>query len=207
MKSEVFNIKGQKVSDIELPDFFNMEENAYLMKKVIVYCQQQSNRAGTAKTKGKSEVSGSGRKMRAQKRTGRARIGSKNAAHHRGGVTLFGPSAVYDNRCNKKEMQLVTKMILAKYLKSNKLVFIDNLIIDSYKTKETIEVIKSLKMENEKILILDKHFDEKVLLSSRNLFKFNTLLIKAINPLSLVGNNKIIMTLGALESLGARYAL
>ena len=143
---EVLNIKGEKVSETELPDsIFNVP-----VKKGILYdvvkMQLASRRSGTASTKRRSDVAGSTRKLFRQKGTGRARRGNIKSPLLRGGGVVFGPHPrSYAYKLPKKVRRLALKMALSSKLQDNQLLVLDNFELPEIKTKECINVMKILK--------------------------------------------------------------
>ena len=113
-KIDVIDLNGKKVNDLTINDnIWNVEQNNIVLKKAI-RLQMDSLRQGTADTKGRSEVSGGGRKPYRQKGTGNARQGSIRAPHYRGGGVVFGPTPrSYSFKMNRKERRLALKTALS----------------------------------------------------------------------------------------------
>ena len=154
-KISVKNLKGEKVKDLTLNDnVWNIETNDLCLKKMIKL-QLDSMRQGTHKTKTRSEVSGGGRKPWKQKGTGRARQGSIRATQWRGGGIAFGVSPrSYSFKINKKERVLALKTALTYKAKTKELVVIDNIKLDSLKTKEVINILDTLKLNGKEPMLV-----------------------------------------------------
>ena len=146
-KISVKNIKGETVKDITLNSaIWNIEVNDDALKKML-RLQLDSMRQGTRKTKTRSEVSGGGRKPWKQKGTGRARQGSIRATQWRGGGIAFGVNPRdYSFKINKKERVLALKTALTYKNKEKSLVILDNINLDSLKTKEKNTIVEKKKL-------------------------------------------------------------
>lgn len=210
---KVFNLHGKEVGNIQLPEhIFNKEMNINLVKKVIV-CQQSNARQGSASTKNRTAVHGSGRKMRPQKGTGRARMGEKNVPHHRGGAVAFGPNnRNYERSINKKEMQAATKILLSEKFCSDSIKVIDKLSLAEafadpklISTKKFVESMKKLGVNTNYCLIVDKDLDNNFVLSTRNVATTRLLEADRINPLTLFKSKYLIISKDAIEFLRGKY--
>ncbi len=199
-KVSVVNTKGAKIEDIKLNDeIFGIEPNKNVLYDAIIL-SRASLRQGTHKTKNRSEVSGGGRKPWRQKGTGRARQGSIRAVQWVGGGRYGTPiPRDYGKKQNRKERVLAIKSALASKLED--FVVVDKLEIKTPKTKEMINVLTSLKLNDVNTLMIVKELDENVILATRNIE--NVLLIAAseINVLDLVAANKVLVTKDALEAI------
>ena len=168
-KLSINNLKGEKVSDITVnSEVFGIEVNELAMKK-MVRLQLNASRQGTAKVKTRSEVSGGGRKPWKQKGTGRARQGSIRAAQWRKGGIVFGPTPRdYSFKINRKERVLALKSALVNKLNEKKLMVIDNLKLDNFKTKTGVELLNNLKLDG-KVLFVASEEAENLYMATRNL--------------------------------------
>ena len=139
-KVNVIDLKGEKVKDLTINDeIWKNEGNDIVLKKAI-RLQLDSLRQGTADTKGRSEVSGGGRKPYRQKGTGNARQGSIRAPHYRGGGIVFGPTPrSYSFKTNRKERRLALKTALSEKFAEKNLIVVDSLVLESVKTKDAIK--------------------------------------------------------------------
>ena len=168
-KIDVYDIKGKKVSDVELnEDIFGIEPNEEIVHSVLInYLANQ--RQGTQSTKTRSEVRGGGRKPWRQKGTGRARQGSIRAPQWiKGGIALGPKPRSYYYTVNKKERQLAVKSVLSSKVLENELVVVDSLDMKEIKTKEMVKVLNNLKVEGKTLMLLPEK-NENVQKSARNI--------------------------------------
>lgn len=191
-KVNLINIKGEKVKDLNLKDtVWNIEVNDIVLKKAIDL-QLASLRQGTHKTKDRSEVRGGGAKPWRQKGTGRARHGSRRSPIWVGGGVVFGVTPrSYTFKMNKKERVLALKSALTYKYKEKKLVVIDDITINSVKTKEVKILISELKLEG-KILFVTSTDAEKLYLATRNLSNITVILSNEINVFDIVDADVIV---------------
>ena len=150
----LLNQSGEKIKDLELSaDVFGVEINQQVIYDVV-NCQRAAMRQGTHDTKGRSEVSGGGKKPWRQKGTGRARQGSIRAPQWRGGGTVFGPTPrSYAFKLNKKVKQLGLKNTLTYKVNENKLVAVDAIKFEEAKTKNFVKFLNDIKVEGKTIVI------------------------------------------------------
>ena len=200
-KISVKNLKGEKVKDLTLNDnVWNIETNDLCLKKMIKL-QLDSMRQGTHKTKTRSEVSGGGRKPWKQKGTGRARQGSIRATQWRGGGIAFGVSPrSYSFKINKKERVLALKTALTYKAKTKELVVIDNIKLDSLKTKEVINILDTLKL-NGKVLFVTNDENENLYMAARNLGNVLVLMADEINCYDIVNADVMVCDEEAVEKI------
>jgi large subunit ribosomal protein L4 len=199
-KVTLLNLKGEKIEDIKLNDkVFGIEPNKNVLYDAIIL-SRASLRQGTHKTKTRSEVSGGGRKPWRQKGTGRARQGSIRAVQWVGGGRYGTPvPRDYSKKQNRKERVLALKSALISKLED--FVVVDKLEVKTPKTKEMVNILTNLKLNDVNTLVIVKELDENTILASRNVK--NVLLIEAseINVLDLVAANKVLVTKDALEAI------
>lgn len=201
-KIALLNNKGEKVKDINLNDnIWNIEPNDAVLHNAIVL-SLASLRQGTHKTKTRSEVSGGGRKPWRQKGTGRARQGSIRATQWRGGGIVFGPTPRdYKKKMNKKERRLALLSALSYKLKGKELIAIDNLSLETAKTKDFIDMLTNLKSNNKKVLLVTSELEDNLLLASRNLQQVLVLANDEINTLDIVNADCMIVTEDAISKI------
>ena len=199
-KVTLLNTKGEKIEDIKLNDeIFGIEPNNKVLHDAIILTRA-SLRQGTHSTKTRSEVSGGGRKPWRQKGTGHARQGSIRAVQWVGGVIALGPKPRdYSKKMNRKERRLALKSAVAS--KVQDFVVVDELKLETPKTKELANLLKSLKLDTVSTLVIVKELDENMILASRNIP--NILLIEAgeINVLDLIAAEKVLVTKEALNAI------
>ena len=200
-KLSVLNIKGEKVNDITL----NAEIWEIVPNDAVIYdaitLTRNSQRQGTHETKTRSEVSGGGRKPWRQKGTGRARQGSIRAAQWYHGGVVFGPhNRNYDKKMNRKERRLALKSALAYKVLDNKLVVVDNFNLESNKTSEARNILKTL-TSDKNILIVAEELNDNLILATRNLENVILLQTSEINTYDVIAADTMIITSDAMKTL------
>lgn len=193
-KFEVKNAEGKQVAEAELADaVYGIEPNIHVMHH-IVKCQQDCWRQGTQSTKGRSEVSGGGKKPWRQKGTGRARQGSIRAAQWRGGGVIFGPKPrTYVKRMNNKEVKLAMRSALSAKLRDNELVLVDDYGFEKPSTKAAVAMLKALGIEGKRLTIIVREDDINAYLSFRNIPKTFIITPAEANTYDLVNNGALLM--------------
>ncbi len=200
-KVQLINIKGEKLKDLTLADnVWNIEVNDTVLKKAIDL-QLAATRQGTAKTKTRSEVSGGGRKPWRQKGTGRARQGSIRATQWRGGGIAGGVTPRdYTFDINKKERKLALKTALTHKFQDKELVVIDNIKLNSLKTKELKEVLTKLELAG-KVLFVTNEENENLYMASRNLGYAYALTSNDINCYDIVNSDILVCDEEAVKAI------
>lgn len=205
-KVDVYDIKGKKVSDVELAEnIFGIEPNETIVHSVLInYLANQ--RQGTQSTKTRAEVRGGGRKPWRQKGTGRARQGSIRAPQWvKGGIALGPKPRSYKYTVNKKERRLAIKSILSSKVLENELTVVDKLELKEIKTKTMVKALSDLKVEGKTLIVLaDKN--ENVLMSSRNIEGVKTILLNNINVFDLLKYNNLVLPLETVKKIEEVYA-
>ena len=205
-KVDVYDIKGKKVSDVELADsVFGIEPNEAVVHSVLVnYLANQ--RQGTQSTKTRAEVRGGGKKPWRQKGTGRARQGSIRAPQWvKGGIALGPKPRSYKYTVNKKERRLAIKSILSSKVLEKELTVVDKLELAEIKTKTMVKALSDLKVEGTTLIILPEQ-NKNVLMSARNIEGVKTILINNINVFDLLKYNKLVLPLETVKKLEEVYA-
>ena len=185
-KVDVYDLKGKKVSDIELADsVFGSEPNENIVHSVLVnYLANQ--RQGTQSTKTRAEVSGGGKKPWRQKGTGRARQGSTRSPQWiKGGIALGPKPRSYRYRINKKEKRLAIRSILSSKVLEKELTVVDKLELKEIKTKTMAKALVDLKVEGKTLIVLPEN-NKNVLMSSRNIEGVKAITANNINVLDLL---------------------
>ena len=183
MEVSVLNIKGQETGrKVTLNEaIFGIEPNdhvLYLDVKQYLAAQRQ----GTAKSKERSELSGSTRKLGRQKGGGGARRGDINSPVLVGGARVFGPKPRnYDFKLNKKVKVLARKSALSYKAQENAIVVVEDFNFEAPKTKEFVNLAKNLKVEGKKTLVLLSEVNKNVYLSARNIQRADVMLATALN--------------------------
>ena len=205
-KVDVYDIKGKKVSDIELAEsVFGIEPNENIVHAVLVnYLANQ--RQGTQSTKTRAEVSGGGRKPWRQKGTGRARQGSIRAPHWVGGGVALGPKPrSYNYTVNKKERRLAIKSMLSSKVLEKELIVVDKLDLKEIKTKEMARILNNIKAEGKTVILLPEK-NETVQKSARNIEGVKTLQVGTINVYDLLKHKNLVVTEETVKKLEEVYA-
>ena len=200
-KTQVLNLKGEKVKDLTLKDsVWAAEVNEVVMHDAIVMTQA-ALRQGTADTKTRSEVSGGGRKPYKQKGTGNARQGSIRAPHYPGGGIVFGPHPrSYAKKQNRKEGRLALKSALTCKLQDKELVVVDTLKLESNKTKAFNEILKNLKLTG-KVLVVFDEADENLFLATSNNRNIAVMNNTEVNVLDLVAANYLLIDESSVKKI------
>lgn len=202
---EVKNIKGEKVSEVEMPDsIFNVEPKKSVLHEVV--CMQlAAKRSGTASVKRRSDVKGTGAKPFRQKGTGRARQGDVKSPLLRGGGVIFGPNPrSYTMKVHKKVKRLALKMALSSKLKEEMITVLDAFSLDQIKTKSVVSVLETLKLENSLIVVDAKN--EELELSSRNIPGVKVLRVEGLNVYDILKHKNLILLEASIKNIEGRLA-
>ena len=200
-KINVLNTNGEKIKDITLnKEVFGIAPNDAVLYDAIKLAQNNA-RQGTKGVKGRSDVSGGGRKPWRQKGTGRARQGSTRAPHwYHGGWAFGNQERNYTVKQNRKERALALKSALAYKVINKELVIVDSLGLETNKTKDMKNILKNFKVERN-VLIIVSELNDNLILATRNLK--NVLLLEAseINVLDIVSANLVIVEESAIKKI------
>ncbi len=200
---DVFNIKGKKVSQRELPDaLFSVPAKPSVLHEVVTM-QLACKRSGTAAVKHRSDIRGSGRKLFRQKGTGRARRGNIKSPLLRGGGVVFGPDPKsYAYKVPKKVRRLALKMALSTKLQKKNLLILDQFELEQIKTKEFIKVIDALNVEN--ALIVTNEKNESLELASRNVPTVKVLRSEGLNVYDILKYENLILLESSINTIEGR---
>ncbi|MCY7916929.1 50S ribosomal protein L4 [Bacillus vallismortis] len=200
-KVALYNQNGSTAGDIELnASVFGIEPNESVVFDAILM-QRASLRQGSHKVKNRSEVRGGGRKPWRQKGTGRARQGSIRSPQWRGGGVVFGPTPrSYSYKLPKKVRRLAIKSVLSSKVIDNNIIVLEDLTLDTAKTKEMAAVLKGLSVVK-KALIVTADANEAVALSARNIPGVTVVEANGINVLDVVNHEKLLITKAAVEKV------
>ena len=201
----VLNMEGKEVGSMELNDaVFGVEINEHLVHQAVVL-QLANNRQGTQKAKTRSEVRGGGRKPWRQKGTGHARQGSTRAPQWTHGGVVFAPvPRDYSFKLNKKEKRAALKSALTSRVNESKFIVVDELKLDSIKTKNFVQVLNNLKVE--KALVVLNDMDTNVIKSASNLATVKTAQTNELNVFDALKYDKVVVTKAALATIEEVYA-
>ena len=202
----LYNTDGKKVGDIELNEsVFGAEIRPDVMHEVVVnYLANQ--RQGTQSTKTRTEVRGGGIKPWRQKGTGRARQGSIRAPQWVGGGVALGPKPRdYRYAVNKKVRRLALKSALSSKVVDGDIIVLEDLKLESIKTKQVTTILKNLGVEDKALIVLPEN-DKNVVLSARNIEGVATTFVGAINTYEVLKYTKCIIVKDAVAKLEEVYA-
>jgi large subunit ribosomal protein L4 len=202
MKVGIKNWKNQEVGEVDLPsDVFE-----YPYKEHLIHLAVQSvlaaRRRGTHKTKVRSEVAGSGRKLWRQKGTGRARVGSIRTPLWRKGGIVHGPQPrSYENKLTVREKKNALKSVLSRKAAEERILVLDNFDLESHKTAELIRALRTLGLEDAKALLVDQIDNANLALAARNNPSIKAVDALAVNVYDVVDRPWLVMSRSALDQL------
>ena len=203
MEVSVLNINGQETGrKVQLNDaIFGIEPNDHVLYlDVKQYLANQ--RQGTAKSKERSEVSGSTRKLGRQKGGGGARRGDINSPVLVGGGRVFGPKPRnYSFKLNKKVKALARKSALSYKAQENAIVVLEDFTMEAPKTKDFVNITKNLKVEGKKVLLLLPEVNKNVYLSARNLQRAEVMMASTLNTYKVLNADVVVVTENSLKSI------
>ncbi len=208
MEVAVYTISGAMTDrKIKLDDtIFGIEPNdhaIYLDVKQFM----ANRRQGTHSSKEKSQLTGSTRKLKKQKGTGGARAGSIKSPLFKGGARVFGPHPRdYDFKLNKKLKKLARKSALSYKVKDESIMVLEDFTFENPKTKNFTELLKSLKTEGKKILLVTSGVDMNVLLSSRNLAKVKVIQASDLNTYEILDAGRLLLTESSVKEIETIHA-
>ncbi|MCT4612776.1 MAG: 50S ribosomal protein L4 [Clostridia bacterium] len=204
-KVGLYNMTGEQVGNVELNDsVFGVEINEDVMHQVVV-SQLANKRQGTQSAKTRSEVRGGGRKPHKQKGTGRARAGSIRQPNWVGGGVVFAPKPRdYSQKINKKMNRLALQSALTSRVNEAKMMVLENLELETFKTKEMKNVLNGLSLEKALVVVADKN--DNVRLSARNLEGIKTASVNTINVYDILKYDNLVVTQEAVKLIEEVYA-
>jgi len=208
MKVAVVDINGKNTGrKVELSDaIFAIEPNkhaVYLDVKQYLANQRQ----GTHKARERADIKGSTRKIKKQKGTGTARAGSIKSPIFRGGGRVFGPRPrSYSFKLNKNLKRLARQSALSIKAKEENIVVLENFTFDAPKTKDFINILKALKLEDKKSLFVLDSSNKNVYLSSRNLKNANIISTSRLNTYNVLNANKVVLSETCIEEIESNFS-
>jgi large subunit ribosomal protein L4 len=203
MELSVLNIKGEDTGKkVTLNDaVFGIEPNEHAIY-LDVKQYMANNRQGTHKSKERSEISGSTRKLKRQKGTGGARSGDINSPVMVGGGRVFGPvPRDYSFKLNKKVKALARKSALSDKFASNAITIVEDFSFEAPKTKEFIEFTKNLQVADKKLLLVLSDQNKNVYLSARNLPKAKVITVSELNTYKILDCESLVIFEGSVASI------
>ncbi len=194
------NLKTVSGAPVELSEVaFGREFNEALVHQVVT-AYLAGGRQGTVKQKTRAEVSGGGKKPFRQKGTGRARAGSIRSPLWRGGGRSHAATPQnYDQKVNRKMYRGAMQCILAELLRQDRLVLIDEFTVNAPKTRDLVAKLKAMGVDN--ALIVTDAVDENLYLAARNVPHIEVVDTSGVNPVSLIGFDKVLMSVPAAKKL------
>ena len=185
-------------------DVFGVDYNENLIHQAVV-AYQAGARQGTRGQKNRSAVSGGGAKPWRQKGTGRARAGTSRSPIWRGGGKTF-PAVTQDfsQKMNRKAYRTAIRSILSELVRQDRLIVSDDFNVTEPKTKQLVAKMKEMKVDD--VLLVAHEVDENLALAQRNLYHVDLMLADEINPVSLIGFKKVIMTTEAVKQIEEAFA-
>lgn len=200
MEINVINMKNEPVGTLEIPESLATEAKPAVVYELVRQFQA-GGRQGTAATKTRGLVSGSGRKLWRQKGTGRARIGSVRSPLWRHGGTVFGPQPRdYSYSVPSKKRLLALRSVLSEKVKTNSIVVVDEIQFDKPKTKVALEFLTSLKLDS-KTLFVDSSNNANLRLAVRNLPNAKFTSIARLNIVDLMKYKNFVISREAFDQL------
>jgi large subunit ribosomal protein L4 len=190
----VYNMAGEAVEQLELSEqVFGVTPNVAVLHQVVT-AQLVNRRQGNASTKTRSEVSGGGKKPYKQKGTGRARQGSTRSPQFRHGGIVFGPKPhAYHHDVPKKMRRLAIKSALSDKVANGQLIVLNDLALESPRTKEMLAVLSNLSVSGRRVLMMLPKRDENLVLSARNIPSAKVQHVSSINVVELLKHDCVIM--------------
>ncbi len=201
MQIDVLNIQGQKTGrTVELPeDVFGIEPNDHVVY-LAVKQYLAARRSGTHKVKTRAEVHGASRKLHKQKGTGGARKGNIRNPLYKGGGTIFGPKPHgYDIKLNRKVKDLAKISALSYKAKDAAIIVVEDLNLETPKTKQLVNILGSLNVANKKSIIILPEYNDNVYLSTRNVPNVTSTLLVDINTYEIMNADVLVFTEGAVQ--------
>jgi len=203
MEVSVYNIKGEDTGrKVNLKDgVFGIEPNQHVVY-LDVKQHLANKRQGTAKSKERSEMSGSTRKLGRQKGGGGARRGDINSPLLVGGARVFGPKPRdYEFKLNKKEKALARKSALSYKVQEEAITIVEDFSFDAPKTKEFIALTKNLKVEGKKLLVVLPENNDNIFLSARNLQKASVITVSELNTYKVLNAAHLVVLESSLTAI------
>ncbi len=200
---KVYNLEKQEAGTVDLHDqIADATLNPFVIKDVVV-SYQSSLQQGTHKTKGRSEVAGSRKKLFRQKGTGNARAGSLQSPVRRHGGVAFGPvPRSHEISVNKKIKKKALASVIAMKLKNNELLVVEDLKLPDHKTKNLVSILQNLKID--KALVVYAEEDRNFVLASRNLQSLKCVHSSGVNVYDVLSCQNVIVTKDALMDIEGR---
>ncbi len=201
MELSVRNKNGDVVGSVDVSDrVWSAPSNDALLYQAVT-AQLANRRQGTHETKTRGQVSYSTRKLRAQKHTGRARLGSRKSPTLVGGGVIFGPhQRSYRQRLPKKMRRQALRVALSDKVREERLTILDEFSLDAPKTKEVVDLVEALEIRGKTLLVTEGH-DPTMVLSARGAERVDVTFADGLSVANAVGAANIVATRGAIERI------
>ncbi len=201
---KIYDVQGAAVGDIEFPeDLMELTRGGTAVHEVVV-AYQAAQRAGTASTRDKGEVAGSGKKPWRQKGTGRARAGYRQSPVWRGGGTAFGPKPrSYAKHVNKKVARLAFRRALSEKIAAGAVCVVGELTLAQPKTKVFMAMLDALRVNRPLLVVVDR-LEDKLALAARNVVGVELELAANVNVYQLLRYPQLVVSRAGFERLRAR---
>lgn len=205
-KVNLYSMSGDMVEEIQLSeDIFGIEPNEHVVYEVVKN-HLANKRQGTQSVKTRAEVRGGGRKPWRQKGTGRARHGSTRSPIWVGGGVTFAPKPRdYSYKLPKKVKRLAMKSVLSSKVASGELVVVENIDLETPKTKEALKVLSNFEL-GRKALIVTVGKNENLVNGTKNLSNVNTIVFENLNVYDILNHESLVLTREALEKVEEVFA-
>jgi large subunit ribosomal protein L4 len=203
METKIYNSKGEATSSKATlsDDVFGITPNDHAIY-LDVRLHLANRRQGTHKSKERNEISGSTRKLKKQKGTGGARAGSVKSGTRVGGGRIFGPRPRnYEFKLNTKVRRLARKSAFSYKVQNDSLMVLEDLNYELPRTKEFLNLVSSLKLENQKVLLILGNKNDQVYLSARNLNKVKVVTADSVNTFDVLNAQKVVMAVSSIEKI------
>ncbi len=206
MKFPYFTAEGTEDGERDYPSFMNFEKNKGIdALRQVILAIRSNKRQGSASTKTRAEVRGSGKKIQRQKGLGIGRAGDKKAVQRRGGGVVFGPKPrSYNKKVNRKTKRLALARALFDGSTEGKLSLIEAWKVSEAKTKHFTQVINKVIPDSRRSLIVDDAFEDNFGYAARNVSRITLARAQDLSPLDLVLADKVIFSVSGLEVLLAK---
>jgi large subunit ribosomal protein L4 len=203
METKIYNVKGEATSSKATlsDDVFGITPNDHAIY-LDVRLHLANRRQGTHKSKERNEVAGSTKKLKKQKGTGGARAGSSKSGTRVGGGRIFGPRPRdYEFKLNTKVRRLARKSAFSYKVQNDSLMVLEDLNYDLPRTKEFLNLVSSLKLDNQKVLLILGSKNDQVYLSARNLNKVKVVTADSVNTFDVLNAQKVVLAVSSIEKI------
>jgi large subunit ribosomal protein L4 len=209
MDFKIINTSGSETGSLKLnEELFGREYNEALVHQVVT-AYLANARSGTRAQKTRSEVNHSTKKPFKQKGTGRARAGMTSSPLWRGGGRIFPnrPEENFTQKINRKMYRLAMSSIVSQLVRSDRLIVADNIVVDTPKTKNFVQLLKNMSLTSGRILVVVDEIDYNLILSSRNIPNLLVLESYQVDPYTLLRSDKVVFTAKAIEQFQQGHTL